>query len=303
MGIIWTMYTPRQFSIISIFFLLLLALLAACAPTAPTVPATDATPTPFPPSPGTPSATPVPSAFTVNGEIFPLEEFDAEVARYLAAQSELGNSLSQQQAEEAVRADLTAQMLLAQGAARNGFSVDEADLTARIASLAEQIGGQEALVAWQTGYGYSEQSFRTALKRQIAAAYMRDAIAASIPTSAEQVHVRQILLYNRADAESVLVSLQSGREFAALAAAYDPQTRGEMGWFPRGYLFEPAVEAAAFALQPGETSVIVESGVGFHILQVIAREANRPLAPDALRVLQTRAVENWVKEQMSQAIP
>jgi parvulin-like peptidyl-prolyl isomerase len=55
------------------------------------------------------------------------------------------------------------------------------------------------------------------------------------------------------------------------------------------------VEEAAFQLQPGEISPLIESSVGFHIVQVIAREPARLLSPDARRVLQHKALQTWVK--------
>ncbi len=43
--------------------------------------------------------------------------------------------------------------------------------------------------------------------------------------------------------------LQAGADFATLAYRYDPLTGGDLGWFPRGVLTQPAVEEAAFSLQ------------------------------------------------------
>ncbi len=48
---------------------------------------------------------------------------------------------------------------------------------------------------------------------QIAAAWMRDQIAASVSSTAEQVHVKQILLYNEGEAQQALGLLQAGRHF------------------------------------------------------------------------------------------
>jgi peptidyl-prolyl cis-trans isomerase C len=123
---------------------------------------------------------------------------------------------------------------------------------------------------------------------------MRDKIAATVPSTAEQVHVRQILLYNEDVAKTYYAQLQAGTDFDELAAQVDPVTRGDLGWFPRGYLPEQSIEAAAFALEPGQMSAILPSEVGFHILKLLAREADRPLAPDALRTLQSRVVAEWV---------
>jgi peptidyl-prolyl cis-trans isomerase C len=47
---------------------------------------------------------------------------------------------------------------------------------------------------------------------------------------------------------------------------------GRLGTIKRGQLF-PELEAAAFALAPGALSAVVESPLGFHILQCVASEA------------------------------
>lgn len=62
----------------------------------------------------------------------------------------------------------------------------------------------------------------------------------------------------------------AGADFAALAKKYSEdgsaERGGDLGSVGRG-MFAPAFEAAAFALKPGETSVVVETDFGFHIIQ------------------------------------
>jgi peptidyl-prolyl cis-trans isomerase C len=280
--------------------LLLLASLALSAcnnrtilePTLPTV-----TPTLAP----TPTETPLPPALSVNGEEVSQADFDAELARYQAAQSALGKSVSPAEAVHTVRADLINTLLLAQGAAGYKYVVDDATLQSRLDALAAQIGGPAALTAWETAHGYTDESFRRDLRRQIAAAWMRDQLIASVPTTAEQVHVKQILLYNSDEAQSVLNQLQAGADFNMLAAQYDPQAHGELGWFPRGYLAEPALEEAAFALQPGQHSAVIQTELGYHILLVVERDPARPLSPDALLTLQERAIQEWLLQRQKES--
>jgi parvulin-like peptidyl-prolyl isomerase len=247
----------------------------------------------------TPTVTPLPGALTVNGQGITVAEFDAAVTRYLQAQQGLGQAVDRETAAQAVEQDLVDTLLLGQGAAAAGQTVDDAALQARLDALAAQVGGPEALTAWETAHGYTEADFRADLQRQMAAALMRDQIAASVPTTAEQVHVKQILLYNSEEAQQALGYLQAGADFNDLAAQYDPVTKGELGWFPRGYLLEPALEEAAFALQPGQYSGVVQTQAGFHILYMVERSPDRPLSPDALLALQQRAISDWLAQQRS----
>lgn len=276
--------------------LLLVALsLSTCGPATPTAMPTPS-PTPLPPTP-----TPIPLAATVNGEGITAAEFEAELARFQSAQTALGNKLSLEEATQRVMGDLIDQLLLTQSAQAEGFSVEDAMLQDRIARLAEQAGGADKLADWQAQHGYTDESFRLALGRQINAAWMRDKIIAGVPNTAEQVHVRQILFYNADTTQKVLDQLKSGADFNTLAAQYDPVTQGELGWFPRGYLLQPQIEAAAFALQPGQTSDVIQTTLGYHILMLLERDPNRMLSPDARLTLQNQALENWLQEQRTKS--
>ena len=284
---------------IRIILILLTALgLSACASLLPPQPTSTPTAT-LTPEP--PTATPEPLALTVNGEGISYTEFDAEVTRYISAQETLGKTVAQEDATNAVIQDLTAQLLLAQGAHTNGYTLDDAGLQSRIDALAAQVGGAENLSRWESDHGYSEHTFRSALRRDTESAWMRDKIIAEVPSTAVQVHVQQILLYNQETAESFLIQLNGGTDFDALAARADPLTRGDLGWIPQGYLLEPKIEEAAFGLGLGDHSVVIETSVGFHIIRVLERDPNRPLSPDAYLVLQEHALKNWIEQQRQQA--
>ena len=291
------MFSQRTFIPISLILLTALGL-SACASLSPAEPTATPSAT-FTPEP--PTATPEPLALTVNGEGITVVEFDAEVARYITAQEALGRTVASADATSAVIEDLTAQLLLAQGARADGFSLDETALQARVDALAGQIGGAGNLSAWQAEHGYSAQTFRSALKRGAESAWMRDKIIAAVPSTAEQVHVQQILLYNLDTAQSFLLQLNGGGDFDELASRADPLTRGDLGWVPRGYLLEKQIEDTAFALQVGGHSDVITTDVGFHIVRILATDPARPLSPDAYLALQEQALKNWIEEQRQQA--
>jgi parvulin-like peptidyl-prolyl isomerase len=240
-------------------------------------------------------------ALSVNGEGITVVEFNAEVQRYLTSQANLERTVSPEEATETVKEDLTAQLLLAQAAHAAGFRLDEAGLQARVEALAAQVGGPEALSRWESEHGYSEQSFQSALKRAAESAWMRDIILAEVPSTAEQVHVQQILLYNQDTAQRFLTQLNGGADFDELAFEADPITRGDLGWVPRGYLLEPKIEEAAFNLTIGQYSDVIATDVGFHILRILERDPQRLLSPDAYLALQELALTAWVNAQRQQA--
>jgi hypothetical protein len=131
-----------------------------------------ASPTPTSTPNPTPTATPLPPAVSVNGEVISQAEFDAELARYQQAQASLGKTVSPDAAKQAVMTDVVDNLLLAQGSSIYGFVVNDAILQSRIDNLVFQVGGSDALAAWELAHGYKDADFRSALRRQIAAAWV-----------------------------------------------------------------------------------------------------------------------------------
>ncbi len=260
----------------------------------PTVsPAPSSTPIP-------PSATPVPLAAMVNGEAITLAEFQADVSRYQAA-ALVSDTVSVSDTNNIVLDELIDQTLLAQAAAENGYTVDETLVQSKTNALEEQLGGAQALLDWQSAHGYSADDFDRALKRSIGAAWMRDKIIATVPETAEEVHILQILVPTSAEAEQVYSRLQSGEDFLDLAAEYDPLTKGDLGWFPRGYLSDIKIEETAFGLQPNQYSAVIQTEVGYHILYLLERDPQHILQPDARRTLQVGALQQWLSERRKQS--
>ncbi len=100
----------------------------------------------------------------------------------------------------------------------------------------------------------------------------------------ERVKVRHILIKSDASndaaaknkAQIILKEIQTGGDFAKLAKenSNDPgsaQNGGELGWIVKGQTV-PEFEKAAFSLQPGQTSGLIKTMYGYHILQVEAHE-------------------------------
>jgi peptidyl-prolyl cis-trans isomerase C len=245
-------------------------------------------------TPLAPSSTPVPAAAQVNGEPINLVEYEAELALFRQAAEESSSTGG----EERVLQDLIDQLLLAQAAKEAGFVVDDSIVQAR---LNELDLGDGQLSSWMEEYGYTDFSLGQSLSRSIAAAWMRDQIIEAIPEAIEQVHARQILLYNSDDAADVLSQLNAGADFATLAAEVDPLTSGDLGWFPRGYFAESSLTDAAFSLEPGEYSQVIETSLGYHILQLIDHNPSRSLSPGARQELQAQALIRWLEVRRDQS--
>jgi len=100
----------------------------------------------------------------------------------------------------------------------------------------------------------------------------------------ERVQARHILIKSdasndaamKAKAEGILKQIQAGGDFAKLAMenSDDPGSKaqgGELGFIVKGQTV-PEFEKAAFSLQPGQTSGLVKTNYGYHIIQVEKHE-------------------------------
>lgn len=244
-----------------------------------------------------PTVTPtsLPMALKVNGEGILLSEYESELSRLRAALTELGQEMTPEEQKERVLGNFTDELLLAQAAGKSGFTVTDEEVQARIDRLATDMGGAEKLAEWQSINGYTDETFRVALKRAIAVAWQRDTIVNNVPETAEQIHARQLFFKNEANAIAALAQLKKGIDFSTLARQQDDVLGGDLGWFPRGVLTQPEVEEVVFAMQPGETSEIIASNLGYHILNVIEREPDHPLSTEARLILQEKALATWIE--------
>ena len=76
----------------------------------------------------------------------------------------------------------------------------------------------------------------------------------------------------RAYAETILEDVRAGKDFAELARAKSDDKAsavkgGSLGYFTRGSMVKP-FEDAAFSMNPGDTSGLVETTFGYHIIRV-----------------------------------
>jgi parvulin-like peptidyl-prolyl isomerase len=238
----------------------------------------------------------------VEGEGITLESFEREVSRFEASRQGLGIDLATLgDYRTQVLQTLIDRRLMVQAAERLGLEVTDSELNQRLQALAEQRGGPEGMGAWLVATGYTADEFATELREEILAARWILNLTAGISGQADQVHARHILVGTQAEAEDLLAQLAAGADFAQLARLFslDKATRpagGDLGWFPAGQLTTPEIEQAAFALHPGETSGVIQTVLGFHIVQVIEAE-RRPLPPEALVRRRVQAVEQWLVDQ------
>ncbi len=197
------------------------------------------------------------------GEIDSVEVTDEEVDYYV--QLYLKNDMRQYGTKEALR-DAT------------GFNYDE---------LKEQYQHliRNSLLARRVEYTLTED---VKITPHEVTQFFNNLPPDSLPTMPERYELSEIVLSptisetERDRVRTQLAQLRervlNGEKFSMLATLYsqDPGSAkkgGELGFTPRGEWYSE-FEAAAFALKPGEVSPIIETPVGFHIIQLIERKGN-----------------------------
>jgi peptidyl-prolyl cis-trans isomerase C len=101
----------------------------------------------------------------------------------------------------------------------------------------------------------------------------------------------------KAQADDLLAQIKKGGDFAGLAKKFsqDPGSApngGDLGFFNKGQMV-PAFEQAAFGLKPGQTSGVVETPFGYHIIRVSETKAGRDLPYDEVKA----QIEDYLKQQ------
>ncbi len=198
--------------------------------------------------------------------------------------------------------------LLRFAAAREGVTISEGDIDARLADFEQQSGGPQMLIQQAAQNGISEQDLRPFVSDLVLSDAVGDKLTAGVPVSEaqlreafaqasarnDQVHAAHILVPTAALAESIRKQLvEDPSQFAALAAKLSTDTSnkdkgGDLGFAGRGQ-FVPAFENAIFAAKQGDL-LVVQTEFGFHVIKVLERRTTTlAQATPALRraILQT----------------
>ncbi|MEJ2734278.1 MAG: peptidylprolyl isomerase [Anaerolineae bacterium] len=250
---------------------------------------------------------------TVNGQEIGWEDYEPELRRtlhsvtqqygvdwYLAENVALLGTVQDQVLQTVV--DRT---LLRQGAAGEGIEVSQSDLEARLEEEKTAIMEDGQYSSWdqfQELTGLDDAYFARLLEDAELVDRVSEAHAPE--REAEQVHARHILVADEETGQEVLAQLDDGEDWAELAAEYSQDTSnkddgGDLGWFPRGVMVA-AFEEAAFALEPGETSDLVQTDFGYHIIQVL-EVGTREVEEQIYSSMQQQAFATWLDEQRAAA--
>ncbi|MEY3053027.1 MAG: hypothetical protein RLY31_2812 [Bacteroidota bacterium] len=246
----------------------------------------------------------------VGSEVVLLSELEEQVA---LLQERQGGKLPES-ARCVVLDNLLTQKLLVNQAKLDSVEVTEEEvesqLNARIDQILEYMGG--SVEQFEDYYGQTvndvKEAFREDLRNQLLSDRMRSQVMQNIKVTPSEVKAffrkipRDSLPYFNAEVEIGEIVCQpavnaterqlaiekldglririveNGELFEDIARTYSDdfgsaRLGGDLGWTKRGK-FVPAFEAAAYKLEEGEISPVVESEFGFHLIQLLGRRGN-----------------------------
>jgi peptidyl-prolyl cis-trans isomerase C len=192
-----------------------------------------------------------------------------------------------------------------------GITVTDAETKAQIDALKKNFPTEDAFKQALTAQGMSEADLqrqmhdRASLQKFVAEKISPQVVVTDEAAKKfydenkermkhpEQAHVRHILIKPASEsaadkkvakdkAEALLARVKKGEDFAKLATenSDDPGTKprgGDLSFISRGQTVEP-FEKAAFALKPNETSPVVETEFGYHVIQLLEHK-NESIVP------------------------
>ncbi len=239
----------------------------------------------------------------VNGQVIPQDAIQFELERLVRFYAEHGMSQEQIKAQlPALVQKATEQAigtkLLMDEASKLDLPVSDAELDEQVAKIVEQVGGEEAFRQALQQQNTSEDAFREQLRRgRRVDKLIEKAVAGEPdPTEAEieayfNGHQDEFAKGERVLAQHILISpdgdtqtskdeakakigtirerVLEGKSFADEAAAHSmcPSGKegGSLGWFSRGMMV-PEFDAAAFSMNVGDVSDVIETQFGYHLI-------------------------------------
>ena len=237
-------------------------------------------------------------AAVVNGQVITAKEIEARLERLNpATRQAIGND------RRRLLEEMIMETLLLQEARRRGLHQD-----AQVEQLLKEAHRQ--ILIGRLVESVRQSKAVEVSDEQIAQFYQANKALFREPESFRASH---ILLNSEEDAKKALARLKGGESFAKLAEelSVDPtKTKGgDIGFFSKGQLI-PEFEKACENLKPGETSGIVKSPLGYHIILLAERRGPRERSLDEVKDQirrqlgaqgQQRQVEAFAQELRSKA--
>jgi peptidyl-prolyl cis-trans isomerase C len=243
-------------------------------------------------------------AAVVNGVTISKETYDRELDFFVRRAAPGGKTLPDAQMAQMkyeVLESLIDRELLYQESKKKGIQIKSEAVSEQLQKIRQRYPSKEEFNKLLSNMGLTESDVQRQIARGMAIQELIDKeVTDKIKVSdeetksfydknpqlfqqPEQVKASHILIKVEADAptdkkaearkkiEAVQQKVQKGEDFATLAKTYSEGPSGprggDLGYFKRGQMVKP-FEEAAFSLKPNETSEIVETRFGYHLIKV-----------------------------------
>jgi len=247
----------------------------------------------------------------VNGQAILRRDFELAVQIHFAGRRPANVRLKELQAvREKILDKLIDSELLHQSAVKSSVAVPEADVDAELKRMQQHVGTPDDFAKLLGENQVTEAEFNEQLRRSLRVRRFvdREVVGAVAVTDEEakryydqnpnemklpeRVRVSQIMVRapaassqaraeGRERIEEILKALRAGADFAELARKHSdgPEAKrgGDSGFLLRGGGAPPAIEEIAFRLKPGETSDVLETRLGYHIIRVGEHRPEGPI--------------------------
>ena len=250
----------------------------------------------------------------VNGAIISRGEFDRELDFFVKRAAPDGQQISDfqlNQIKNDVLESLIDREVLFQESKKKGIEVKADAISDQLKSIKQRYPDEAQFTEMLKGMGLTESDVQSQINRGMAIQQLiNKEVAEKVIISdeeskqyydthpeffkqPEQVRASHILIKVDENAsetqkteahkkiKEVQQKLQKGEDFATLAKTYSEGPSapggGNLGYFRRGQMVKP-FEDAAFKLKAGETSDIVETPFGYHLIKVFDKQPEKMLA-------------------------
>lgn len=267
----------------------------------------------------------------VNGEEITQEEYDSEFAIYKTQfEAQLGEGALEQAGSDGltygevlktnILEKLIMEKLVEKETSNLKISVTDEEVKVKMDEYLEEMGGQEKFEEFLTSIQLSQEYFEANLKKELLFDKYREEILKDVSITEDSikayfdenkedlvvVRASHILVDSEEKAKAALDRLNNGEAFDKVAKDVSmdgsaPQG-GDLGYFPKGQLAIKEFEDAAFALKEGETSRLVKTEVGYHIIKLVdKKDSYEDLKDDILLVLKEEKYKTTMQELRDKA--
>ncbi|HUT44265.1 MAG TPA: peptidylprolyl isomerase [Desulfobacterales bacterium] len=269
-------------------------------------------------------------AASVNGKPISKSQYERDLSIFQKQAAQKGQQLSDADLtsiKNRILDNLIDAEVLYQQSQKEGVKVDDQVINEQIETIKKRFPDEAAYKKALEGMDFSEKEIRAEIQRSLAINQLLDTNVRQKITvteeeskkyydnnpnlfkQPEQAKASHILIKVAPDAEeskkiqarkkieTVQKKVRQGEDFGLLAKANSEgptaQREGDLGYFSRSQMVKP-FEDAAFALNVGEVSGIVETQFGYHLIKLTDKKAARTIP---YKEVQLRLEQNLKREK------